>query len=372
VAHENVTGFKRVQEELREAKEKAMQANLAKSEFLATMSHELRTPLNGILGMNELLLTTELCAQQREYVAACNSSGKLLMQLINDILDLSKIEAGKLELDPRECSLEAFTYDIVDMPSEQIAALQTGGSRLVKLARTQPAAEQSLVASHAQSLSAVTAPENSGAEQWSSSFRQALTAISEGVQDLSKYLQHAIEERAATDQVKQSEVARAQQEKLSALEPGETDFQSNASKTRLGKSVSSGITLQSKAQLPIAAVRAQLEADFQRDLPEIRKYLAPLLESGHPQPESAGQIATETRGPMSLTLLRKYGALSNTEEGLSKLASAMGFCDDRMTAGFLPVTGEPLLDEYRMYVVQASRLLLKYQSLLVEKRMLTE
>jgi Amt family ammonium transporter len=89
----------------------------SKSEFLATMSHELRTPLNGILGMNELLLTTELSERQREYVAACNSSGKLLVQLVNDILDLSKIEAGKLELDPRQCSLEAFTYDVVDIMS---------------------------------------------------------------------------------------------------------------------------------------------------------------------------------------------------------------------------------------------------------------
>ena len=99
-------------------------ASQAKSEFLATMSHELRTPLNGILGMNELLLTTELSQRQRKYVEACNSSGKLLMQLINDILDLSKIESGKLELDPRECSLEAFTFDVVDIMSHAVRTKQ--------------------------------------------------------------------------------------------------------------------------------------------------------------------------------------------------------------------------------------------------------
>jgi|GEM_PF-2224219 len=117
VAHENITSVKLAQEELREAKERAVLASKSKSDFLATMSHELRTPLNGILGMNELLLTTELSERQRKYVTACSSSGQLLVHLINDILDLSKIEAGKLELAPRECSVEAFAYDVVDMMS---------------------------------------------------------------------------------------------------------------------------------------------------------------------------------------------------------------------------------------------------------------
>ncbi|MEX0820005.1 MAG: ATP-binding protein, partial [Pirellulaceae bacterium] len=110
-----MTSIKRVQEELREAKEKAIQASLAKSEFLATMSHELRTPLNGILGMNALMLRTDLDDRQRRYAEACESSGKLLTQLINDVLDVSKIEAGKLELDPRRCEIEAVVYDVVDI-----------------------------------------------------------------------------------------------------------------------------------------------------------------------------------------------------------------------------------------------------------------
>ena len=99
-------------------------ASQAKSEFLATMSHELRTPLNGILGMNELLLGTELSNRQRQFLDAGSSSGKLLMQLINNILDLSKIEAGKLELDRRMCDLEALVYDVAEIMSP--AAQQNG------------------------------------------------------------------------------------------------------------------------------------------------------------------------------------------------------------------------------------------------------
>ncbi len=121
----NQTLEKRVRErttELSNANAELAKASRSKSEFLTTMSHELRTPLNGILGMNELLLTTELDERQREYVAACSSSGRLLLHLINDILDLSKIEAGKLELDPRECSVEVFTYDVVDIMSHAVRA----------------------------------------------------------------------------------------------------------------------------------------------------------------------------------------------------------------------------------------------------------
>jgi len=113
IRHKNVTKIKLTELQLRSAIEKAEQASLAKSEFLATMSHELRTPLNGILGMNELLLTTELSSQQKQFVEACDASGRLLSQLVNDILDLAKIESGKFELDLRDCVLAKIVADIL-------------------------------------------------------------------------------------------------------------------------------------------------------------------------------------------------------------------------------------------------------------------
>ncbi len=98
--------------ELTSANEELARASQAKSEFLAAMSHELRTPLNGILGMNELLLSTDLTERQRRFVEAGRSSGKLLAQLVSDVLDLSKIEAGKLELYERDCDLESLVYEL--------------------------------------------------------------------------------------------------------------------------------------------------------------------------------------------------------------------------------------------------------------------
>ncbi|MEO1337081.1 MAG: histidine kinase dimerization/phospho-acceptor domain-containing protein, partial [Myxococcota bacterium] len=81
------------------ARDQANAANLAKSRFLATMSHEIRTPMNGVLGFADLLADSSLNRQQREFITHVRSSGRLLSQLLNDILDLSKIEAGALELE---------------------------------------------------------------------------------------------------------------------------------------------------------------------------------------------------------------------------------------------------------------------------------
>jgi PAS domain S-box-containing protein len=92
-------------EELRQASQVADAANRAKSEFLASISHEIRTPLNGILGMTEIALDTKLTSQQRDYLQVVKVSAQTLLTLLNDILDFSRIEAGKLELKPAPLAL---------------------------------------------------------------------------------------------------------------------------------------------------------------------------------------------------------------------------------------------------------------------------
>ena len=117
----DVSASQRKERELREAKEQAETSDSAKGRFLATMSHEVRTPLNGIVGFTSLLLDTTLTSEQREYVQTIRTSGEALIQLTGDILDFSRIESGKLQLDAAPCDLRANIEDALDIFASRAA-----------------------------------------------------------------------------------------------------------------------------------------------------------------------------------------------------------------------------------------------------------
>ena len=109
-------------EELKESYDEALEQVVSKSTFLANMSHEIRTPLNGVLGMAELLQNTNLSNKQSHLTDVIQQSGKNLLFLINDILDLSKIEAGKLELNNSPCDLRLIVEEVVSTFSERASS----------------------------------------------------------------------------------------------------------------------------------------------------------------------------------------------------------------------------------------------------------
>lgn len=119
ITYYDTTERKQMELSLQQAKEHAEQSSLAKSQFLANMSHEIRTPINGVLGLLDLCLESAKDKQQADYLSRANASAKLLLRLINDVLDLSKIEAGQLTLEEIPFHPQTLPQQLSEMFSQQ-------------------------------------------------------------------------------------------------------------------------------------------------------------------------------------------------------------------------------------------------------------
>ena len=132
VAESNNASLQTLTNELRLALNAAEAANIAKSQFLANMSHEIRTPLNGVMGMTQALWLDELTSSQRDRVSIIRESSRSLLTVLNDVLDLSKIEAGKMEIDEADFDLETLAHGVCSAFTEQVESVGVAFSLVVE------------------------------------------------------------------------------------------------------------------------------------------------------------------------------------------------------------------------------------------------